>query len=208
MYGTALTVRSSRSRLGGACRCCSWSLVSKVTCGVGCARRLICQRRTAPRRTRTRYSYRRRTGCCPRRVRRYPRPPTQPDKPIAPPARVALADLAGSGPVEEAVITQLAHTYYEQLGYEPSTAGALIAVCDMFFGRITDGDVHPAVGAGCIGWYSWMTEHVADHRVVLACNEASQRWVHTPHRSAVEKEIRAMAAAWQADHQSHVPVLP
>lgn len=129
-------------------------------------------------------------------------------QPTDPPARVALADLAGSGPVEEVVIVQLAHAYYEQLGYEPSTAGALIAVCDMFFGRITDGNVHPAVGAGCIGWYSWMTEHVADHRVVLACNEASQRWVHTPHRSAVEEEIRAMAAAWQADHQSHVPVLP
>lgn len=129
-------------------------------------------------------------------------------QPADPPARVALADLAGSGPFEEAAIAPLAHAYYEQLGYEPSIAGALVAVCDMFFGRIVDRGVHPAVGAGCIGFYSWMTEHVPDHRVVLACNEASQRWVDTPQPSAVEDEIRAMAAAWQADHQSHVPVVP
>lgn len=53
-----------------------------------------------------------------------------------PPARAALADLARSEPageVEEAVIVPLAHAYYEELGYEPSIAGALVAVCDMFF---------------------------------------------------------------------------
>lgn len=128
-------------------------------------------------------------------------------RPTDPPARAALADLAGAGPVEDAVIVPLAQAYYAQLGYEPSIPGALVAVCDMFFGRITDGGVHPAVGAGCIGWYWWMTEHLPDHRVVRACHEASQRWRHAPQPWAVENEIRAMATAWQADHRSHVPVI-
>jgi len=128
-------------------------------------------------------------------------------QPTDPPARAKLADLARSGPVDEAVIVPLAHAYYEQLGYEPSIAGALVAVCDMFFGRILAGGVHPAVGAGCIGWYWWMTEHLPDHRVVRACKEASERWLHAPQPTVVEDEIRAMATAWQADHQSHVPVI-
>jgi len=94
-------------------------------------------------------------------------------RPSDPPARVALADLARSG--SEAVIVPLAHSYYEQLGYETSIAGALVAVCDMFFGRVTDGGVHPAVGAGCIGWYSWMTDHLPEHRVVRACHAVRAR---------------------------------
>lgn len=124
-----------------------------------------------------------------------------------PPARAALADLAGSEPAEDAVIVPLAHAYYEQLGYEPSIAGALVAVCDMFFGRITDGGVHPAVGAGCIAWYWWMTEDLPDHQVVRACHEVSQRWRRASQPRVVENEICAMATAWQADHRSHVPVI-
>jgi hypothetical protein len=116
-----------------------------------------CRRPTVPRRTRTRCSCRQRTGCCVKVAGPRPETAAETRRPTDPPARVALAE---SDLVGETAIRPLVQAYYRELGYEPSIAGALVAVCDMFFGRILDGDVHPAVGVGCIGWYSWMTEDI------------------------------------------------
>ena len=41
-----------------------------------------------------------------------------------------------SGPLHDTVILPLADASYQQLGYEPSIARALVAVRDMFFERI------------------------------------------------------------------------
>lgn len=131
------------------------------------------------------------------------------------PARAALAELLHDdrGPDAvgheewEARVEPLACTYYEQLGYQATIAGALTAVCDLYFGRILAGSVHPAVGAGCIAWYHWMTTQVPDHAVVLACQRGVDQWKSATDRSIAEQAIRRMARAWRSEHQPYIPVV-
>lgn len=125
-------------------------------------------------------------------------------------ARVALAKLARGDQdmaVWDAMVEPIARAYYEEIGYEASRAGALVAVCDLYFGRIVAGVVHPVVGVHCIAFFSWMTTDLADHWVVQACARIVDRWLTSRQRSDVDDEIRSMAAAWQSTHESHVPIV-
>jgi hypothetical protein len=111
--------------------------------------------------------------------------------PSDPPSRRTLLELAcQSGPDWEQDVERATRAYYEDVGYEASIAGALRAVCDLYFGRILTGAVHPAIGAGCIGWYSWMTNHLPDHDAVQACGDAWDKWTTSTQRAYIENDIR------------------
>ena len=126
------------------------------------------------------------------------------------PARAALAEFAGDPPnhEREKVMEDLGRAYFEDVGYPATIAGALTAVCDLYFGRIAAGAVHPAVGVGCVAFYSWMTENVPGHDVVQACEALKGRWMADNDRPAVEMEMRALAHAWRRQHRSKVPTRP